>query len=597
MAATAYLFNTQFIVWIYHQWALASFCWIPWLFWAFYRVRKGSHVFLAPGALFLALCLYGGTLQHAAFVALAMLCLWLGWLAEGEDLGVSFFPATLPIVVTVVLALALAAPMLEATIHAYLENLRAGQVRGGLGYADGWSQPFLNLLTIPFYALPAVLGSPASLDLWKIFRSDMMNVASFGTLPVILAFLGLFSRRVPVPARLLMWVGLAIPLTPLVGPLYHRVQLLWIFGGCWAAAAWVQQAPPNQLRQIASRLWSWFGCLSGAWLFASLVLFGLRNNVEPIAQAKMAPLLAAGQFGTFTAWVTQRIHNFFDYILIWNPAHFLVLAAFGLCVWGLPRIFQERSPLWMAAAVGVFLQAVVFWGQWVSWSEKREDVYQHPAWVQILQREVGPSGRLAQEMGGLAKTSFGPNTLQPSGVPVAGGYESIHPNGFNKSRGQAWDFPGTTHYFGASEKKNPDGWQRVHSESGWSLWKNPQPSFGIIDFSRGTTKTLGEGTVERPSWNKMVVRVPAGAKSVDLFSNWSRGWEWAEGPSGTWQPTQPSASGGIQLKFDVPISEESEVTLRYVPAPPIWTLWARGVSAVVLVGLVGFGIRAKPKPR
>lgn len=596
LGAAAYMLNTQFVVWIYHDWALASFCWIPWLLWSLHLAVGVNLAFLIPSALFLVLSLLGGTLQHAAFVALVLFCLWAGWLWESKGQGVMGARRTLLLVAAGLAGAGLALPMLEPCIYAYLENLQAGHTRGGLGYSGGYGQPILNFLALPLTPMPTLMGSPTNLDLWKIFKSDVFNVAAFGALPVMLAFLGLFSRRVPASARLLMWVGLLIPLTPLVGPLYHRVQLLWIFGGCWAAAAWIQQTPPDQLRQLASRLWAWLAGFSGVWLLVSLVLFGLRTYLEPLAQEKIAPSLSAGQFGVFHAWASQRIHNFFDYMLIWNSAHLLVLAGVGLCLWGLPRILHPRGPCWMAAAAGVFLQALVFWGQWVSWSETKEDVYQRPAWVEVLQREVGPNGRLAQEAGGFAQVPFGPNTLQPSGVPVAGGYESIHPHGLRNPGKRAWEFPGTTHYLGNSDQEGPEGWRRLRSENGWSLWKNPQPDLGTIYFAGGTTKTIGEDALERPSWNRISVRLPAGSKSMDLFSNWNRGWEWSGDPGGAWAPTQPSRQGGMRLQFDAPLSQERKIALRYNPAPPVWTLWVRAFSALGLVAVVGVGIWAKPRP-
>ena len=68
--AIAYMGNAQFVIWIYHRWALSSFCWAPWILWAIYRGLNTKRVTVAP-AVFLALAFCGGTLQHAAFTTLA----------------------------------------------------------------------------------------------------------------------------------------------------------------------------------------------------------------------------------------------------------------------------------------------------------------------------------------------------------------------------------------------------------------------------------------------------------------------------------------------------------------------------------------------
>lgn len=587
MAATAYLLNTQFVVWIYHQWALASFCWIPWLFWALYKIREGHVTHLVPGALFLSLCLSGGTLQHAAFVGLALFCLWLGWLGEGRRLGGRFVRATLPLFAVAIFGVTLVAPMLEATIHAYLENLRAGQLRGGLGYANGWSQPFLNLLTIPFYALPTVLGSPASLDLWKLFRSDLMNVASFGTLPVLFAFLGLFSRNVPLPARGLAAMGLLIPLSPLVGPLYHRVQLIWIFGGCWCAAAWLQHSGPAGLLKILRPLGIFGGVFIALWFAFSVVSLLTENRWEPFLQEKVLAHSGSSQFGIFTNWMQFRTKSLFPYLSIWNPVQMAYLIGLALTAAGLRSLFSQRGILWVVPAVGVGLQGLVCWWQWSTWSEVREEIYESTGWVKVLQKVVGMDGRLAQMPGGYASHPFGPNSLQPSGVAVAGGYDSIHPNGLTRPV-VPWDFPGTTHFLGEKKGVYPNGWQAVHSDAIWCLWKNPAPTLGIVTLADGGQEPLREGTVRRPSFNTMKLIVPAGTVRVDLFSNAHRGWKWKEEHQDSWRFAEKGPGGVMVLRPDKPSNQNTALNLRYQPPTPAWVQGIQAAGAIILLSMAGF---------
>lgn len=590
-AATAYMLNTQFIVWIYHHWALASFCWIPWLFWALYKARDGEALYLLPSTLFLSLSLCGGTLQHAAFVAMALFCLWLGWLGESRRLGFPLLRATLLLLATAILALALTAPMLEATIHAYLENLRSGQVRGGLGYSGGWPQPILNLLSVPFYAFPLVLGSPASLDLWKLFRSDLMNVASFGTLPVLLAFWGLFSRKVPLPARWLAAAGLLIPLSPLVGPLYHRVQLLWIFGGCWCAAAWLQKSSPRELRSIFRMIGISGGILIVLWIAASGAALLMESRWEPILQEKVQALSNAGQFGIFANWMQARTQALFSCLSIWNPVQIVYLAGFALSVTCLCVWFSPTNRFWIIPAIGVGLQGLACWWQWSTWSQSREEIYQSPSWVKVLQEQVGMNGRLAQSAGGYATQPFGPNTLQPSQVPIAAGYESIHPIGLN-AREAPWEFPGTTHFLGPKNGAFPKGWQTVHADKIWRLWKNPEPTFGFVVFANGDQELLREGSVCRPSFNTMTVSMPAGAERVELFTNGHRGWKWKDGNTAEWHETQRGSDGALVLLLEKPFSEKITLLLQYQASGPRWAVWVQTVAATLLLGIVAIRIGA-----
>lgn len=583
MGATAYMLNSQFIVWIYHHWALASFCWIPWLFWALYKAREGFQLYLVPGALFLALSLCGGTLQHAAFVALTLFCFWLGWLGEGRGINGWLLRATVPLLVASIVALALVAPMLEATIHAYLENLRSGQLRGGLGYGGDWLKPILNLLSIPFYAFPLLLGSPASLDLWKLFRSDLMNVASFGTLPVLLAFWGLFSRKVPLPARWLAALGLLIPLSPLVGPLYHRVQLLWIFGGCWCAAAWLQNSNPAELKWFFRRLAIFGGILVALWIAVSGLTLLMESRCTPVLQDKVRALSNASQFGIFANWMQARTQALFSCLLIWNPPQMAYLAGLALSAACLRARFSVTGPLWFIPAVGVGLQGLVCWWQWSTWSQVTEEIYQSSSWVKVLQKEVGMNGRLAQSTGSYATYPFGPNTLQPSQVAIAGGYDSIHPNGLS-SREAPWDFPGTTHFLGPKQGAFPSGWKALFSDEVWCLWKNPEPTFGFTVFANGDREPLREGTVQRPSFNTMTVVVPAGADRIELYTNAHRGWRWKPNPWGTWQATEKGSDGALVLPLRGTFDVSRQAFLQFEPASPAWSKAVQFAGAGVLLG-------------
>ena len=85
--AAAYMMNTEFVSWSYHQWALASFCWMPWVLWALYAGREKSPRYIALAAVFLGLSLLGATLQHVAFILIVLGCVWMGWMTEGSSVG------------------------------------------------------------------------------------------------------------------------------------------------------------------------------------------------------------------------------------------------------------------------------------------------------------------------------------------------------------------------------------------------------------------------------------------------------------------------------------------------------------------------------
>jgi hypothetical protein len=593
-----YMLNTEFVTWIYHQWALASFCWMPWFLWALHRARETSRRFTALAAVFLGLALLGATLQHMAFIAIASGCIWVGWLFEGRcavDAGNPEFPPQpanqsrrwrdTGIVMTAgLLAVGLVAFMLEPTIAGYVENLRAGHERDGFGYIHGLSQPLMMVLAWPLTLYPFALGSVQTVDLTKVFLPGGVAFSFFGTVPAVLAVVGLFSRRVPAAAKLLMVAGLIIPLTPLVGVLYQRVSLLWILGGCWAAGAWLSTAEQESLKKLSAWCWRVLAVAVFLWILASVVLVVFREPMQAWLFARTQSAAASSQFAIFPEWVQSRLTGLLDYLRVWNPWQLSALCGLALSLWGFVRC--RTKSLWpgMAFALGVALQLSVFWWQWTTWSAER-NVYVQPEIVRVLQEVVGAGGRLAQGGGSPAEVPFPPNTLVPSGVAITGGYESIHPEGMRNSTGQVWDSFGTTHFLGRVDEEHPAGWEEAWSDGRWVLWRNPQPRLGVVTFRSGLRMSLLPHDVKRGSLNTMEVSVPAGAQRVEIFSNWHRGWKWRKDKEGRWMDSIAGPTKGIEVAFERPMDSGATVLLQFDPSPPEWALVLTGLSGMAVLAL------------
>jgi len=586
--SVAYMMNTEFVSWIYHQWAVASFCWMPWALWALYSAREKSLRHIALAAVFLGLALLGATLQHAAFLAIALGCVWAGWLFEERSKEEKHTPSRMRYTVIVMaaglLAAGLVAFMLEPTVGGYLENLRAGHEREGFGYKSGLLQPIMTVLVWPLTIYPFVLGSVQTLDLTKAFLSNGVAYAFFGTLPAVLALVGLFSRRVPAAAKLLIAAGLIIPLTPLVGVLYQRVSLLWILGGCWAAAIWVSTATENELKNLARWCWRILLAVLLLWVAVSiaLVVFGKPLEIFLVARAQEAA--ARGQFTIFPEWVQMRAIGLLHYLRVWNPWQFLGLGGLALSLWGLGRCRGKASWSGVAFAAGIAVQLSVFWWQWTTWSVER-DIYGRPELVRILQKETGTSGRLAQSSGRPGEIPFPPNTLVPAGVAIAGGYESIHPDGMRSATGKPWDFPGTTCFLGRLDGERPAGWRQAWSDGEWVLMSNPGAAIGRVVLDSGAEESLQPSALQRKTFNTMEVFVPAGARRVEIFSNWNRGWRWRDEVAGVWVPASRGQTKGVELVFSAPRPEAEVVSLRFDPLPPEWVRVISGLSGMAILAL------------
>jgi len=588
--AVGFMLNTQFAVWIFFNPGLAGFGWMPLVLWALFAARKGKAGMLAPAAVFVALAMLGSTVQQLAFLALALGCVWLGWLWDAKDARQIFFKTTAVFVLVGLLGAGLASFMLEPTIAAFFENSRAGHGRGGISYPEGVWQPLLNTVAMLFTPYPFILGSPQTLDLGKALALSFGTLGFFGTIPVIAAALSLFSKRVPTAAKLLMLAGALIPLTPLVGLLYHRMNLLWILGGCWGASVWLSSAPEETIRRFARFVGIGLSLFCAAWLVASVALVVLRPWAEPLLQAKVISAAAASLSGNFPDWMKARAAGLFDYLCIWNAWQLMFLAGAALSAWGLTRIFSTR---WWEAIVlplGVVIQLIVFWFQWTPWSNPELPYGTHPL-VGVLQEEVGSTGRLAQEDFPWGGGYFDPNMLAPSGVAVTRGYDAIQPDGMRSPTGLPWDFPGSTHFLGRIGERSPEGWAEVWSDGKWHLLSKPEAAVGMIRLKSGDLPLLRE-QFGRPTLNTMEAEVPVGTTALTLFSNWHRGWQWREGREGAWKPVDCSPIRGVEVVFDKPLSVDSRVYFRFDPAPPTWVSFIT-ITSILIVAGVGLFMRMK----
>ena len=586
VGAIAYMGNWQFVAWVYYCGGLNCFCWMPWVLWALFRWRTGKSGFFVP--IFLALTFLGGTLQHAAFTVIALGCVWLGWAWEDRKNWPGNFRTTCAFVLWGALALGLCAFMFEPTVSAYFENQLVHQ-RGSIGYESGVMQPILNFLSYPFYAFPFILGSTGTLDLWKLFRSDLFNVGFFGTLPVIGAFLSLFAKRVPLPAKLLIVAGLVLPLTPLVGVLYLRVHLLWILGGCWGAVEFLNALSELERRKFTARLGAVFAIGIFAWMIASIGI----AHFEPLLQAKLKAAISGrettGQFGVFREWLSARADGLTGYVKIWNPIQFTALAGAMLSILGVRFLSSKTSALRYMAALGVAIQVTLFWFMWTTWSQEREP-YGKTETASVFQKLVG-DGRLAVTPLPPAERLFPVNTLDPVGVAVSDGYDSIHPMHMKSPSENPWDFPGVSHFLGKEGFPYPTSWVPVWEQNGWKLFQNPHPSMVEITAAENSGPLPRAGAFSRPSLNVMRIEVPKDTAMATVFENFHRGWKWRNLSGGDWTPASRAASNGIAINFGTPLAKDSTIELRFVPFVPAWVTWVEILSALGVLLLLKAGGR------
>lgn len=586
-AAVAFMGNFQFVAWIHHRWPLSTFCWMPWVLWAVMRWkdgRKGSWPWIP---LFLGMAFMGSSLQYAAFVVAAVGALWLADLLRCWTTPARLAIRTGGYAGFGLLGTALAAVMFVPCISAYLDNLAAGHTRGGLGYPEGALQPFFNLLAYPMFAFPWVMGSPQSIDLWKVFKSDLFYVPFIGTVPAAMAFIALGRRAVTLEARLLVAIGLAVPLTPLVGPLYQRFFIVYIMGAVWAFAV-LWDEPLDAWRRPARWAIVIVGMVLALWLAGSVVVWFADDRLRPFLERAIVSRSSDSQFGMFQDWIRSRAGHFLDEQRIWSPQSLpaaILLAASALLVWlrAFNRISRDASG-WAISGL-VFCELTLFGARWVTWSDPAAAYPELPE-TRFLREHVTDGGRVYVGSGEVARTPFPPNTLAPYGIPMIQGYDSVHPPSIWANE----DFASDPLVLGdlavqyrvadAAEPVNEPGWERAWASGTDIIYHNR----AFVPRYRAHVPDSGWMTpvLEKETLNMRELRIPPGTDQLTVAENWNAGWFWQRGESEGGKVSRGEAGN---IVVEIP-SEPRESVVRMVFRPH-YRIWPEVLSLAVLLSLAG----------
>jgi hypothetical protein len=627
----AFAANSQIVTWLYHRWALGSFCWLPWILWSIDQYRRGHRSSWGLVPVFIAMAFLGGTLQHAALAVLAVAAMWL------EETGVisttlkrrnpstgksAILQTHLPQQARLfgryaawgVLGAGLAGIMLLPCIDAFLTSNRLGLHTGMTAnaetsiYPQGPWQPLLNLAAYPFQIFPSLLGRCGSLDLMKLFKSDLFYIVYFGSLPVLIAYLSFFRKDSPPLARLLIWMGLLLPLTPLVRFLYQRLLILFIIGGVLAFVHFMQHASRQTKRRAFTLTCAITGLASLAWLSISALL-AYRTDLGDSIRDKFTSQ-GGGTFGFFSDWIALRADRFVGDLFIWSPHQLfpllLLLAALLGLKWCADSNNHWRTRGAFLVTLAVLCELTLFGSRWVVWA----DPTQHPlfpetAETRALKSHVGKDGRvttLIHPTAHMAVTPFVPNTLSAYGIASITGYDSIIPDGMilpNDTPGDAAKLGrlGVSHlitWHGNPEV--PKDWQQVWSSPSMDLYQNPlsiprYAGFASHDakdgFFSGTHTPWIDLTETLGLENNRRIHVPPGVLWVRIAENHADGWTYRIPEKSTnWQPIQRASDASMLLHNPTP-ETPTLIEMRY--NPPMRTSGIL-VSAISLAIVSGFSL-------
>jgi hypothetical protein len=501
--------------------------------------------------------------------------------------------------------------------------------RGQLGYKTGLVQPILSAIFLLLQPVPTLLGSPRSMDLSKVLALELHDIAYFGFIPMVLAYRAALMRGAPAAARWLIALGLLLPLTPLAGPLYHRVQLVFCFGGVWAFAWYWEHADRERLDPVIRRVSYLFGALVAIWFLASLATVVLQGALQGRVEGYITGRIDSGQAGVFggyrEAWLLERGRNLIPELRLWHPRQLVAVLTASL----------GFTALWLRARRGVQLSAALmlglllielgaFAGGWVTVVDPAEDPpFAETPDIAALRERVG-AGRVYIVDDPVAPSFFPPNTLGMYGIATIQAYETVNP----ASIWGEYEFVAdpavlgrlaVTHAVGRPGEELGEGWVPEYRGGSLTLWRNEfaLPRYLALragsggwpamagEWVEGASGDAGSGAVAQGgsasdnavlamrsagdvlvegTQNRRYLEVPAGAELVRVAENWSEGWRYRVEGEG-WRPVEMAADRSMIFALE-PGGAPLRVELDYQPRRRIIGWWLT-VGAFLATALGG----------
>lgn len=615
IGAVAYMANSQFVIWIHHRWALGSFCWMPWVLWSVSEGmqwrRPSPRLLLAP--LFLALAFMGGTLQHAAFVVIACGCLFAGALRDWRK-PLSEVPAAFLWAIALLLALLVSGFTIIPQVQAYFTNVSMGHTRGGIGYEKGVLQPLFQAFLIPVQIWPWLMGDPSTIDGFRLIKCGFMDLAYLGTIPMLLALAGVFRRRMPPVAKWLILAGLLIPLTPLVGPLYHRVQLVFLLGASWMAAEMVADLSKSRSQVFSRLLPLAVGALGLVLLAGALLPPSFRKAIEDKVVAQSLQATSKSSLAADRSWIEARARRWTDRLSLTHPR---TAWTYGLLLCGTlgAAALSGRNSRTAKLAPGLILAAsslelLTFFHGWCTFSDPADLKPGHPAIERV--GALAQGHRVLQRVTGATFTDMfaTPNLLASRFIPSVDAYESIQYPSTLHVLGQEppatrLDLAGvriSIQKAGSPPEPGTESWPVVDRQAGYEFRENPSVPASIL-AGQGSTpsatpelptslKTAAPVVASVETMNRIEFTPPERSTWIRLAMNWHSGWEWRE-QGGSWHPTMrgPDAATWIDLAG----TSASPIEVRFFPRPVWLTAVSAACATLLAAACLLLACRARPQ--
>lgn len=561
LGAIGYGFYSQFVLWIYHRWVLGTMCWAPWILWALMR-NKEKRIIDFPSIFFIALGFRGGHLQACLFIVLLTGCVWLAdwWTSPSRWKIKTLWRVSLPYLASGIGGALLSIDVLAQTIPPLMEGCKSIPSLTGITHLP-------SLVTVLF---PTLLGIPETIDLFKLMGQDLFDLKFTGGVIFVLAVLGLFNKKAPLPAKFLMAISLVLAFTPLITYFYSRSTTVYALGASWLAAWQLHAFAQEPARTVWKKIFISLGILTLGWLLCSILIQVFHQDILFTLQDNLVSRLSPAEKGRET-WYLLRTERLLEQTCIWYPRTLALLALLWGGLWAASRIHVHARYKILLASVVILCslgEQLLVQTTWVHYADKpaSDGLYRTPEWLTRLKHQV-VDGAVLLYPTQRNKDYLHTNHLSTFGIKQAGGYETVRPKRLHAlqdslTHPEAAARAGISHLVAPPDQNIPEarGWNLVDNTPQYILFANPYYKGRYFAIVHAT----GERTGVRPNWltyNKMNFTVPPGISALHVLESYSDGWT-AYINGGEAAPVECSENYGIIVPLSVS-DTPTHVLLQY----------------------------------
>jgi hypothetical protein len=395
--------------------------------------------------------------------------------------------------------------------------------------------------------------------------------------------------------------------------LYQRMLLIWIVGGIYAFADFMQRSNAETRLRIAKTTGVLAGIAAIAWTLGSVGLAMKRDQITAMLKAKFLGPSRGSAFGIFETWMQGRLDGFVNDCMIWSSQQAIPLGLFFVSLAALALTANANPHRRMAGsgivAIAVLAELMVFSSRWVTWS----DLAKYPLFPDIpeaaaLQEHVKKDGRIFTSIksmeGHMAETPFLPNTLTAYGVATIGGFDSIAKDGMVspaliKGDARSLGRLGVTHLVTSPGNVPQEAaWEKVWSSDVMELYRNEESVPRYIGFKDDGAKDSFLSDKGLPRWetlketqgleNSRTIEIPPGIRWIRIAENQASGWKYrtADSSPDSWQPVLRAPDASMLLPLaNAPTDRPATVLMEY--DPPLRKAGIALSAIALLVTVVG----------